>query len=641
MKKLFLITLISALALGSSMASYYESNYNVDDFDVKDALQNMQELKNSAEKITQDLYKLDEQERSAEGQITDKYRETRKEIVSVIQDINRTTDEVGTMLKKVAVYKKQIFLTNKDLKATREDMDNTKQYTSQFSNFMYKLNNNLYTQDTDGIDELKLLLTSDNIPRTLANDHMVKSMLLQFNDLMGQLDKTEEKQIKLIRRLNHLKTKTNKKVENYEIELEKLQQKKNYLVQFMNLYKENDFNINTDIDHLFDSRKDVQKTIIALLDDIQKGTYNVPFSMSEKVEELREMTVDIKKEEVYPVAWPLYPINHIQTFFNDQTFQKQYGVPHEGVQITAKQGTPLYAARDGIVYYVADNEGIGINWIMVVHTKGYVTTYLYANKIMVKPWDIVRRWQLVGYTGWEPGTRWAGFISKGPNLTFWTYKDGLAIDPLQVLDLSIVTDKDILPDNYHIRYLNDKYARAIDVTELKMMEGKTVDARADTFLGLYGVGIYRELAFWEDAVKDTNIDRDVAICIWFAESTLGNYLSTSNNIGNVGNDDSGNRVPFWSALAGARAIAETLNNQYLGHYHTIKQLSRYGNDEGHIYASSPINWQTNVLKCLSQIKGYYIPEDYPFRIWPNPNRSKVELVNKNPNELVDAHTSAE
>ncbi|MEI8253876.1 MAG: hypothetical protein WCG25_09335 [bacterium] len=45
-----------------------------------------------------------------------------------------------------------------------------------------------------------------------------------------------------------------------------------------------------------------------------------------------------------------------------------------------------------------------------------------------------------------------------------------------------------------------------------------------------------------------------------------------------------------------------MNNQFLGNYHTIKQLSRYGNEDGKIYASSPINRQTNVLKCLSQIK---------------------------------------
>jgi hypothetical protein len=39
-------------------------------------------------------------------------------------------------------------------------------------------------------------------------------------------------------------------------------------------------------------------------------------------------------------------------------------------------------------------------------------------------------------------------------------------------------------------------------------------------LSRYGVGIYKEIAFWEDVVKDTNIDRDVSICIAFAESTL-------------------------------------------------------------------------------------------------------------------------
>jgi hypothetical protein len=44
--------------------------------------------------------------------------------------------------------------------------------------------------------------------------------------------------------------------------------------------------------------------------------------------------------------------------------------------------------------------------------------------------------------------------------------------------------------------------------------------RADMFLTTYGVGIYKELAFWEDAVKNTNIDRDMVICVAFAESTL-------------------------------------------------------------------------------------------------------------------------
>jgi hypothetical protein len=157
------------------------------------------------------------------------------------------------------------------------------------------------------------------------------------------------------------------------------------------------------------------------------------------------------------------------------------------------------------------------------------------------------------------------------------------------------------------------------------MTGTSLLARADTFLNLYGVWIYKQVAFREDAVKDTNIDRDVVSCIAFAESTLWHYLTTSNNIGNVWNDDSWNRIWYTSPLQGARLIADTLNNRHLWHYHTIKQLSRYGNKDWKIYASSPINRQTNVLKCLSQIKWYYIPEDYPFRTGPNPERHEEDL----------------
>lgn len=94
---------------------------------------------------------------------------------------------------------------------------------------------------------------------------------------------------------------------------------------------------------------------------------------------------------------------------------------------------------------------------------------------------------------------------------------------------------------------------------------------------------------------------------------MGHYLSTPNNIGNVGNNDRGDRISFASALQGARLIYSTLNNQYLGKYNTILELNGYGNTNGAIYASSPYNWQNNVVKCLSMIKGYYVPDDYSFR----------------------------
>ncbi len=589
---------------------------DVSDFDVQNATNDMQSLKRNLDQVIQELYSLDAKERSGDNTISDAYRATRKEIVNVIQTINQTTDMISEQLQKITSYKKLMVLTYKDIQYSRSGMVDTKQYIEDFANFIYKMDNKLYNKDTNSIDELKLLINSDNIPVTLANDYMVQSMMLQLNDLMGNFQENEEVQLETIKKLNDLKTKTKEAIVQYQIEIEKLQQKKNYLLQFMKLYNNDSTKRQLTINNFFESTKGVYEKTMEFVKEIKKWVYATDFDMEKKLSLLNKMEDD---NDTYALARPLYPIEQIQTYFGDINFQKEYGVPHVGIQIKAEQGTPVYAARNGIVYFVADNDEIGINRAMIVHKDGYVTIYQYLNKTVVKPGDIVRRGQFIGYSWWEPGTRGAGFISKGANLTFEIFKDGIAMDPFDILDASIVKEKEVLPDGYQIKYLRDKYVRPIDITKLQLMTGETLFERESQFLGRYGVGIYKQIAFREDVVKGTNIDKDMVICIAFAESTLGRYLSTNANIGNVGNNDRGDRVPFYSAYAWARAIPLTLNNAFLWAYHTINQLSRYGNKDGKIYASSPINRQTNVLKCLSQIKGYYIPEDFPFRTWPNPN----------------------
>lgn len=602
------------------------ADQSISDFDVQNAAQSMKDLQSSVDNITQELYAMDNKELSGDA-ITQKYRDTRNETITVINTINQTTQHVGDMLTRIAMYKKQILSASDELKTAREGITDTRDYIGDFANFIYKLDNKLYNENSTAIDNIKLIANSDNIPRTLANDYMVQSMILQLDDLMQWFTANEEKQLQLIKMLSQLKMEAGEQIKDYQTQLESLQQKKNYLIQFLSLYKNTKDQRQVAITNLFESTKWVYDKTIELIRGINKGIYAITdFNMDKKITDLNAIEKDT---ETYPLARPIYPISEIQTYFGDTLYQKQYWVPHIWIQIKAVQGTPVYAARDGIVYFVANNDQIGINRVMIVHTNGYVTVYQYMNQIDVKHGDIVRRGQLIGYSGGEPGTKWAGFISQGPNLTFEVFKDGSAIDPFDILDASIVKNKDVLPDGYQIKYLRDKYARPIDITSLDVMTGETLLERESQFLERYGVGVYREVAFREDASKDTNIDKDVVMCIAFAESTLGHYLSTSNNIGNVGNNDRWDRVPFYSALMWARSIPLTLNNDFLWDYHTIKQLSRYGNKDGKIYASSPINRQTNVLKCLSQIKGYYIPEDFPFRTWLNPNRTKTSSESVN------------
>jgi hypothetical protein len=69
-----------------------------------------------------------------------------------------------------------------------------------------------------------------------------------------------------------------------------------------------------------------------------------------------------------------------------------------------------------------------------------------------------------------------------------------------------------------------------------------------------------------------------------------------------------------NARSGIYWIVKTLNNRILGHYTQVRELSRYGNKTGPIYASSPDHWHNNIIKCMSHIKGRFISDDYEFRL---------------------------
>lgn len=230
----------------------------------------VQELKSNLDGVIQQLYSLDEQERGTNNAISDKYRTTRGEIVKVIQTINGTTDTIAEQLKKIEMYKKLMLLTYKDIQASRSGMVDTKQYIEDFANFIYKLDNKLYNEDTNTIDEVKLLINSDNIPMTLANDSLVESMILQLNDLMSNFQDNEQKQLETIKKLNQLKSQAKESIIQYQNEIEQLQQKKNYLLQFMKLYQNDETQRQLTIENFFESTKDVYDKIMEFVKDIKR-----------------------------------------------------------------------------------------------------------------------------------------------------------------------------------------------------------------------------------------------------------------------------------------------------------------------------------------------------------------------------------
>ena len=97
---------------------------------------------------------------------------------------------------------------------------------------------------------------------------------------------------------------------------------------------------------------------------------------------------------------------------------------HQGIDIGAGTGTPIYAAESGTVFYSAWMGGYG-NLILIDHGDGRVTAYAHQSRLAVSGGP-VGRGQLIGYVG-STGD------STGPHLHFEVRVNGVAVNPMQYL----------------------------------------------------------------------------------------------------------------------------------------------------------------------------------------------------------------
>lgn len=96
---------------------------------------------------------------------------------------------------------------------------------------------------------------------------------------------------------------------------------------------------------------------------------------------------------------------------------------HNGLDMAAPKGTPIYAAEAGIVIFAGYNRGFG-NTVMIKHNEQITTLYAHIREggIKVKVGQAVKRGQKIAEVG-STGR------STGNHLHFTVYKNDVAVDP--------------------------------------------------------------------------------------------------------------------------------------------------------------------------------------------------------------------
>jgi murein DD-endopeptidase MepM/ murein hydrolase activator NlpD len=120
-----------------------------------------------------------------------------------------------------------------------------------------------------------------------------------------------------------------------------------------------------------------------------------------------------------PGNWSL-PVNGEYT----SCFCERWGTFHEGVDLAAALGTPIYAVGDGVVLAAGPAEGFG-NWIVIQHANGDVSIYGHMRYYSVHTGDRVHAGEQIALVGAE------GQVT-GPHLHFGLRQGGMNgpyIDP--------------------------------------------------------------------------------------------------------------------------------------------------------------------------------------------------------------------
>lgn len=168
-----------------------------------------------------------------------------------------------------------------------------------------------------------------------------------------------------------------------------------------------------------------------------KQPQNLYDRLSVKLDELSEFALALETHvnEVYVLSqdklsyWAstpsIWPVKGWVTSDFGGRISPLSGAPkfHEGVDIAAPYGAPIFAPADGIITFSGYKGGYG-NALVLDHGYGVSTMYAHASDLYVKEGSKIKRGQLIAAVG-------SSGAATGPHLHYEVHVDGIPTDPVK------------------------------------------------------------------------------------------------------------------------------------------------------------------------------------------------------------------
>lgn len=591
-----------------------------------------------------------------------------KEAIEIIDgDIESTTRKIFQLNTSIVNMVREISVTRQEIEELSETIKENRDLLLDYISHIYKKYNLI--SNNDDIDALRaILINSDNLWillselyysqiielawQALINEHraLMKDLFLKRKDLEEQNRELRELRVEEISNKEMLEQKRSFRERILEITQWQEEKYREY-IERQKFIEENIQSRIVDSNQTIEAHKNRLKSKYNC--DIKEGVYDshtISFdeetlwiyqkylqetgsniSIDDRNKEFCDKFNKVLENEIKLIQsnfsdrflWPILPIRWLSSYYLDPEYEKIVWTSHDAIDIRASQGSDIVAPADWYVIFIRPPVDETYSYFALRHANWFVSVYGHVNEIFVDLYDYVQIWDVIAKSWGAIWTKWAWIMTSGPHLHFELFKDWKYVDPLDFLDLTYLWIDNIPPrEKYLYNFLSDfrnkfwfdfDWDLREDINIFSLKWDNEVE-RQRYLLNTYATPVFRNWDMWVEESLAWSIDPSFVMCIWLAESWLWRALKTPYNVWNVWNTDSWSTWDLPNARSWVYWIVRTLNNRFLWEYDTMNMLSRYWNPDWSIYASSPKNWQRNIVRCLSALKGRHVPDDFRFRL---------------------------
>ncbi len=358
-----------------------------------------EDLQARIQQKTQELEAVNKQLETTQKNLEDTQNQSRtlqKELASLQNTVNQLDLSIQSDKLSIQKLNLEIDSLNYDLKDTQVSIDDKKIAIN-------KLLVEIQKKDSEESNLLAIFLKNN----TLADSVLETQSLANLRSQLA-LD---------IKNLFNLSETLNNKIQERNNKKSEIQLRQNNLTARKGIVNE---------------QKEIRKVILAQTKN-QEGIYQ------QQLEELKKQQDEIADEisqienqlrasfnvSLLPVkrpgvlAWPLQGAIRITQHYGEKSYLYRYK-PHNGLDLGASIGTPVFAADDGVIMAVDNNDRSRWQkyqygkYILIKHNNGLATLYAHLSEQFVAVGMDVKRGNLIGYSG-KTG------YATGPHLHFGVY----------------------------------------------------------------------------------------------------------------------------------------------------------------------------------------------------------------------------